>query len=416
MNNDKRFLYIVLPLLFAALTFLTVGWLESHVQRKQMSFLLEFEKLINQLYQAYQSEGDMQEYLDENIPGFGFYNFHGKALYRYGTAPEEMPELSMRPFFNKDRKTIVIQRDFLNPFNPVVRDPDKIREMNQTLFLQGFRKSEEEKLVFVRYVYLEMHDTQISYFKTRFRILQILFVVLTLIVFSYLTTLYRRNMKYRKQIESQERLVVLGTAARTLTHEVKNPLSSIRLQTTIIRRSGCGGHEPSLRIIDEEVQRLSSLTGKIGDFLRQPEGTPERTDLAGEVRPMTGRISPDIRCIVPSDPAELPVLIDPERLRSIVDNLLNNALESGCGADEIAVELEHKGHEAHLIIRDRGTGIPEEHLEHLYDPFFTTKSRGSGVGLSIVNSFTRAAGGSLHIRSEKDKGTEVTVSLPLIKE
>ena len=223
-------------------------------------------------------------------------------------------------------------------------------------------------------------------------------------------------MHYRDQIESQERLVVLGNAARTLSHEIKNPLSAIRLQSSIIRRSGCDLHEPSLRIIEKEVERLAAMTERVGDFLRHPEGNPCPVDLAGELQRILGKRTEEFGRPDPRDPSALVVSIDPERLSSIVDNLVNNALESGCEAAEVTVALERKGHEAHLLVKDRGRGISQEHLERLFDPFFTTKSKGTGVGLSIVNSFVHAAGGRLQIHSVEGTGTDALVALPLVKE
>ncbi len=415
--NEKRFLYLILTLIFLLMTIMNSLVMISQIQREMHDFLGDTEKLLYGFYQSY-VEGDIQ---DESFPpeihGVGVYNFYGAPLFTHGSAPDRVDAgKHQQPYFNRKKKTVIVTRDLLDPFSPGIKDIDSIDTVHTRMLEDARASSEEEKKQMIRLIFMEVTDSPLSFVRRRYRIFMGSVTALLLMIVIYIGVLYLRNLKYRNQIESQQRLVMLGTAARTLTHEVKNPLSSIRLQTSIIRRSGCELHEPSLKIIEEEVQRLAGMTERIGDFLRHPEGNPCRTELSAEIRSSLDKGHPGIFPPRLEVPTEFPVLIDPERFRSIVDNLVNNAVESGSPAGDITLSLERKGHEVILTIADRGCGISGENLKRIQDPFFTTKSRGSGVGLSIVQNFIQAAGGRMDIHSAVDEGTTVRVFFPLIRE
>jgi two-component system sensor histidine kinase HydH len=106
------------------------------------------------------------------------------------------------------------------------------------------------------------------------------------------------------------------------------------------------------------------------------------------------------------------VLVDPDRLHSIVDNFLRNALESGGDARAVELRVVRSQGRAVLEVLDRGCGLPEGEPERLFDPFFTTKSKGSGVGLSIARRFAEAAGGKLKLENREDGGVRAEVSFP----
>ena len=389
----------------------------SQVQKKMVSFLLENEKMMNRLYQLHQ-EGELSEAdIPENIKGVGLYNFYKEPLFLIGSAGKVLEHKGEdKPYFDEERETIILNRDLLNPFLPMLGNDQLIEKIHEEMTDRASAASANVKKKMVRYIYVEIADTPIKYFILRYRIIFVLIILMILALILYIGHLSFRNLRYREKIESQERLVLLGTAARTLTHDVKNPLSSIRLQTSIIARSGCSHHTTSLEIINEEVNRLASMTERIGDFLRHPVGNPCRTDLRGEIERILQRRGEQSILSDRTEKTASFVWIDPERLSSVIDNLLNNAGESGSDPDKIRLTLEQKGQDALISVKDEGTGIPPENLEHIFDPFFTTKSKGSGVGLSIIYSFIQAVDGSVRIESEPESGTEVIVSLPLLKD
>ncbi len=415
--NEKRFLNLILTSMFLLLTVMAVLLMMSQIQKEMMNFLFENEKLQNQVYQMYLNDELDNMLIPDEIESLGFYNFYGEPLYLQGSAVKVLVEDStLRPFFNREKNTIVITKDLLNPFVPFLNNEENVQAAHEALFNYADKRSEEDKNLMVRYVYLEMTDSPIAGFILRTRIIMGVVIFLILLIVLYIGSLYRRNMKYHEQIESQERLVMLGTAARTFTHEVKNPLSSIRLQSSIIKRSTAGEHEGALDIINEEVARLASMTERIGDFLRKPEGNPCRTDITMESIRLIEKKQDVLGHLNLDDAPELIIMIDPERLSSIMDNLINNALESGSEFTDVSLSLERQGAEAEIILSDKGEGISGDDMKRIYDPFFTTKSKGSGVGLSIVNSFVQAAGGDLEISTTVGEGTTVSIRFPLVKD
>jgi two-component system sensor histidine kinase HydH len=258
-----------------------------------------------------------------------------------------------------------------------------------------------------RYISIDVNHP--AFWRTRL-ITAILFPLISiglLFLVFYIRTLYLRTREYRDRIEVQQNLVVLGTAASTLAHEIKNPLLSIRLQTGLLRRMIPDTGSGELAIIEEEVGRLADLSYRVGDFLREAEGNAEALNLGalGEetFRRLLGR---------GAALGEVWVRMDRERARSVLENLLRNALEAGGDPAEIGVNLHSAQGTVILEIVDRGKGIAPEALERIFDPFFTSKSTGTGIGLAISKRFVEAAGGSISLENRGGGGVTALVKLP----
>ncbi|MDR2245807.1 MAG: HAMP domain-containing histidine kinase [Treponema sp.] len=235
--------------------------------------------------------------------------------------------------------------------------------------------------------------------------------VIILLLVLYIRNLYIRNREYRDRIEAQKNLVVLGTAASTLAHEIKNPLLSIRLQTGILGKiyPESGGEE--LGIINEEVDRLAGLTFRINDYIRDAKGNPRGINGFEMLRETSQRLCG--RNIVAVDaPRDKMVFMDPDRLRSVLENLIRNALESGGPAEDVTALIGENAGKIRITVFDRGRGIVEADMKQVFDPFFTRKSTGTGIGLSICKRFVEAAGGVIFLENREGGGVAATVILP----
>jgi two-component system sensor histidine kinase HydH len=227
----------------------------------------------------------------------------------------------------------------------------------------------------------------------------------------YIRHLYLRNREYREKIEAQKNLVVLGTAAGTLAHEIKNPLLSIRLQTGILRKIISGKGQDEIGIIEEEVTRLSELTYRVNDYLREPEGNPRRVN-ASELLSDTGRRLCGRDSMGKNALQNAPVKIDPDRLRSVFENVIRNALESESPPGDISASIRRIAGPAFLFtVSDRGRGVSEEDRQRVFDPFFTRKSTGTGIGLSISRRFIEAAGGKIYMENRDGGGVTVSITV-----
>jgi two-component system sensor histidine kinase HydH len=242
-----------------------------------------------------------------------------------------------------------------------------------------------------------------------------------LVLIFYIRFLYLRNREYRERIEAQQNLVVLGTAASTLAHEIKNPLLSIRLQTGILEKTFPQRGTEEIGLINQEVDRIAALVYRVNDYLRESRGTPvplNLYDLAEETsRRLCGK-----NIIRDGSIRNGLILADPDRLRSVLENIIRNALESGGPPEEIGASLSRgktaSGKEAlTLQVYDRGAGIDPAGLKggppRIFDPFFTSKSTGTGIGLSICKRFTEAAGGTIDVENRDGGGVVVSLVFPV---
>ncbi|MGX8686041.1 MAG: sensor histidine kinase, partial [Spirochaetales bacterium] len=258
-----------------------------------------------------------------------------------------------------------------------------------------------------------------AYFKkiTQARILSIASAVLMTVVLYYAFSIYNANRRYRIALLKHENLVSLGAAARTLTHEIKNPLSAMTIQMVLLRKMLGKEYEQDLDVMDHEIERLTNLTNRVSEFIKDPVGNPQKLDLVPFLTGISSLFPTPVKLIF-NGMEHAVVMFDEVRARSVFENLIKNAIESySNGEPDVEVELSRaKKKKIEVEIRDRGDGLPKEMTETLFDPFFTTKTKGSGIGLSISRQFVVAAEGKLSLESRNGGGTIARVVLPEVEE
>ena len=219
--KEKHFLYMILVIMFLLMSVMTLLLLEGQIREKQRISVMEYEKLMFRFYQNYLMEDPLD--ILPSVMGFGMYNFYGESLYLNGSASGILEEQTIPPFFNKQDRTVVLVKDFLNPFIPSFKGRSHFEKVSTQSYQNALNESEEVKRSTIRFVYMKILDENLYRLFLMFRSLQVFFTIANTLIVYLIGRLYLRNMAYRKQIEEQERLVLLGAAARTLTHEVKNP-------------------------------------------------------------------------------------------------------------------------------------------------------------------------------------------------
>jgi two-component system sensor histidine kinase HydH len=402
--------------LFLALFFLSVGALSLFLlsgERKRSQLLAEYEadKLGSALMETLrQNPGLELQSLRGQVLGFGIYTESGQALERFGSAPLEEPTPqagSPAARFHSKAHSLVLIRSIgvppgmMGPGSPHARP----RGMGMGPGMRRMSPFGEAP----RTLFLEL---PVESYWIRQRVLglaQALVPLALLGVGLLLALLYRRNSQYRRRLTEQAELARLGEASRTLSHEIKNPLSAIRIQTGLLKKTLPEDRRGELRVIEEEIQRLAMLTDRVGDFLRDPRGQPRELELAEFLKELALRYERRLRCSCQGqDP--LRVRFDPQRLRSVLENLINNALESGDG--EVEVVCAGQRNRVEVAVLDRGAGIPPEIRAKVFDPFFTSKAKGSGIGLAVARRFVEAAGGRLSLEDRPGGGTSARILLP----
>lgn len=234
------------------------------------------------------------------------------------------------------------------------------------------------------------------------------------------------------QLDSEERLLAhehrvqdekLG-AMRTLTaglaHEVRNPLNAAQLQLELLsRRLKRSGDDPRLleptQLVHDELKRLTRLLNELLSFARPTTLAAVEHELVVLVhhvleieRPLAA--ARDVTLTV-SAPTAAPAEVDAGKVHQIVQNLVRNAIEAAPHGGHVEVAVAERGGQVVLEVTDDGPGIPPEVMTRLYEPFFSTKDGGTGMGMAIVHSLVTQHGGVIDVAS-RPGGTAVTVSLP----
>jgi len=383
-------------IIFIILLFLLVG------QRKNNSaILLEYRasRIINIMLDFY-IEGEVPDpaEVDGNILGFGIYAPEGRAVFVYGSAPGRLNNDHLRGneiIINNNRSIEMIRSVGSVDEHAGSRMPPEMQQRFLDMREQGGRGSGMMPMLrkYQSGVYLEYKNS--TYLTERSLIILIVFLFSVSFIFlsTLIINLYNRNSKLTIKSEHEKQLIQLGEAARTLAHEIRNPLGTLKIQRDILSRKLPSGYEGNLETIDRELKRLNTLVERVGDFLRNPAGVRACIDLSDFLSRLYVN-QPKIYLGEMPDDAE--ICFNSDRLRTVIDNVINNAVDSGGDA---SVLVKDSGHYFVLEVSDNGQGIPESVLDRIFDPFFTTKDRGTGLGLSVVKQLLEASGGWVRIKN-----------------
>src|SRR5438874_127336 len=232
-----------------------------------------------------------------------------------------------------------------------------------------------------------------------------------------------RERELRAQGEAllrSERLAAIGRIAAQITHEIRNPLSSISLNAEEL-----GERAPAARdlcdAIVREVDRLTAITEEYLRFARLPKPQMQRSDVNDVVRDLLEFVRPELVAagvhVEQRLSPELPrVLADVAQLRQLLLNLVRNAREAMPGGGSLRVSTRGGEGSVEIEVRDSGPGIDPARLQRIFDPFFTTKERGTGLGLAMAQEIAQEHGGQLTCDSTPGSGTTFTLRLPAIVE
>lgn len=234
------------------------------------------------------------------------------------------------------------------------------------------------------------------------------------------------SRKFNEQLVRTAKLASLGQIAANIAHEIRNPLTSIkmRLYTLEEELSNKSSAKDDLAVIQEEISRMGKTVQNFLDFSRLPEPNLRKCGIAGILEGTLSLVSVKAKSqgitIKTEIDLSLPeITADMEQMRQVFLNIILNAMESmpeGGLLNVSAAGVENKkgAKEIEVIIRDSGCGIPSEMIRKVSEPFFTTKTEGTGLGLFIASRIVERHKGSLLISSRQGNGTSVSVKLPVL--
>ena len=229
------------------------------------------------------------------------------------------------------------------------------------------------------------------------------------------------SMLRAQQATREERLQAMGLMAAELAHEIRNPLGSLALFAGMLVQDlpEQGDQAELARNILDGVHRLNTLVSNALTFSRDLTPRPVPVELPAfweDLRRSSG--VPETLAWDNRLPPESAWLADPDLLRQVAANLLQNAARALDGRADPRVALsgsrellEGRAH-WHLVLEDNGRGIPAGEMKRVFDPFYSTFGGGTGLGLAVCHRIVMAHGGLLFLESEEDKGTSVHIRLP----
>jgi signal transduction histidine kinase len=243
--------------------------------------------------------------------------------------------------------------------------------------------------------------------------------------------------RFQREAAHRDRLSSLGRLSTVIAHEIRNPLMIIRASLSTLRQGRLSPAElrDAVADIDEETTRLNRVVTDVLDFARPirfecAEADVNRVCRASAEAAWTGAIADPVAFDL--DPAIPPVVTDAERLRTALVNILTNArlavlarvraaklqTDRRAAVDTledatVRVRTRRTGSTVTISVQDRGEGISPDDMAHIFDPYFTTRRAGTGLGLPIAKNIIEGLGGTIAVFSQRGSGTEIRIELPM---
>jgi two-component system, NtrC family, sensor histidine kinase HydH len=225
----------------------------------------------------------------------------------------------------------------------------------------------------------------------------------------------------KASLRRSERLAALGQLTAGLAHELRNPLGTIKASSEMLTKNLAKGRPEVLAemtgYIGAEVNRMNGLITSFLDFARPLQIHPAAADFRAVVDDAAGQQtelakSRNVTIVKRIESGPLEFAFDPGLLKIALSNLVQNAIQASAPGQEVEIRTVARDQNLIVFVSDHGEGIQPQHLESIFNPFFTTKPQGVGLGLPIVSKIVDEHQGRLQVFSEPGKGTTFEITLP----
>ena len=222
-----------------------------------------------------------------------------------------------------------------------------------------------------------------------------------------------------------QRVAAWREVARRIAHEIKNPLTPIQLSAQRLQKRYGDRFDQDGKVFEDctntiirQVEEMKKLVSEFSQFARMPASRPHLTDLnklVDQVLSFYRQAHRSLSFVFESAPELPPLMLDPDQMRRVLNNLLDNAVDASkdSGTITIATRLETFLRIAVLEIADKGTGIPREMRDRIFDPYASTKKGGTGLGLVIVKTIVSDHNGYIRVRENAPHGTRFFLEFPV---
>lgn len=267
---------------------------------------------------------------------------------------------------------------------------------------------------------VQMKEQDISPLVGRFILMSVLtFVLINIfyIIIQYFLLLRRASLE-KAQNEAQK-LELVGTLAASTAHEIRNPLTGIKgLMQLLSEKYNTEEDQLYFSVIGQEINRINEI---VSEFLILGKPAVLKTDridlrnILDELKPLIESEANLYNCIFtmsyPDDP--LPILCVKDQLKQVILNITKNAFESMGDKGQVTIIAEMKNNQVVLTVSDTGIGMTTDELKQIFQPFYTSKDHGTGLGLVVCKRIIESFNGHISLTSLKHIGTRVTIHLPI---
>jgi PAS domain S-box-containing protein len=231
-----------------------------------------------------------------------------------------------------------------------------------------------------------------------------------ILVFTDLTNVKALQMR----VELKERLTQLGEMSAGIAHELRNPMSVIAGYAKLLNKRVDSSEMDTVNAIIKEIENMDSIISEFLAFAKPTDLNRGKINLQSLIQATYNTVVGDNHTINVSIIADkqLFVMGDDVLLRQAFTNLFTNAVEAMSEGGDLTVELDDFKDRIEIRVKDTGYGIPEDIKKRIFLPFYTTKEKGIGLGLAIVQKIIVSHGGSIEIDSNENKGTTFSITLP----
>ncbi|NQT49057.1 MAG: PAS domain S-box protein [Chloroflexi bacterium] len=229
----------------------------------------------------------------------------------------------------------------------------------------------------------------------------------------------RELKEAQEKLVRSEKLAAIGQVAGGLAHELRSPLAAIKFSADYIRiKLGDTADEKVIRhldLLEKQVDACDKTVTQTLDFARPRKLNVEEIDINQVIQAAleAGEPSPNVEVCTNLTEHLTPAIADAGQMGQVVSNLATNAVQAMPEGGTLTVATQQKGEYVEIRVSDTGVGIPEENLAKVFEPLFTTRTRGIGLGLAIVKTLVDRQNGTIEVKSRVGEGTTFTVRLPL---
>jgi len=241
--------------------------------------------------------------------------------------------------------------------------------------------------------------------------------------FNFMVGKLREERALEEKLREAEHLSGVAQLAKGIAHEIRNPLNFISLSIDHLKKytpredKERESFESLITSMKHEIQRLNRLVGDFLDYGKPLELSLRETDIGSLIQEILDLIAAKAekdRIRILYRKGEIPKLsVDPELLKTCIFNIILNSFQSMPEGGDITVSTKTSGGKASIIVQDTGMGVSKENLPKLFDPFFSTKSTGLGLGLAMTKRVVEEHGGKVEFQSAEGKGSTIIISLPV---